>query len=335
MTFPRALAALLLFVAPLAGLPAAAEPSAPAPRRLTVGFHLGSIPEIDERAERFTAICYLRLRWQDPAHAVAGGKRQVFLADAAHAKADELGRPGISFVNETSAAEVKHAVLTLWPDGTVEYDRQFEATLRSEFDLRSFPFDRQELQIQLESFAFPASELVLVPDPQQIKGTRLRLPQWDIGALRWSVAEVEQELEREKYSRLTVSLELTRKPGFYVWQVFVPLFILILIASTVFFLPASDLSDRISVITTSLLTAVALSYAVRTDLPKISYLTTIDRLFVTTYVFFGAKIAGMLIIRHWVDRDAAQAEKIDRVSRWVFPTVYLATNAALILLNAS
>ncbi len=334
MNFPRVLLALLLGFL-ISGPLSAAEPAAGGPRRLSVGFHLVSIPEIDERSERFTVICYVRLRWKDPALAVPGGKRQVFLAEAATEKAAEVGRPGISFVNETSAAEVKYAVLTLLPDGTVEYDRQFEATLRSEFDLRSFPFDRQELQVQIESFAFPSTELVLVPEPEQMKGSRLRLPQWDVGALRWNVADVEQELEREKYSRLTVSLELMRKPGFYVWQVFVPLFILILIASTVFFLPASDLSDRISVTTTSLLTAVALSYTVRTDLPKISYLTTIDRLFVTTYVFFGAKIAGMLIIRQWVDRDAVRAEKIDRVSRWVFPAVYLATNAALILINAS
>lgn len=301
---------------------------------MTVGFRLSSIPEIDERAENFTAICYLRLRWQDPALAVPGGKRQVLLAEAALAKADEIGRPGISFVNETSAAEPKHAVLTLLPDGTVEYDRQFDVTLRSEFDLRSFPFDEQRLQIKIESFAFPASELLLEPDPQQMKAARLRLPQWQVGELQWSVTNVEDDLEREKYSRLTVSLPIARKPGFYIWQVFVPLFILILIASTVFFLPASDLSDRISVITTSLLTAVALSYTVRADLPKISYLTTIDRLFVTTYVFFGAKIAGMLIIRHWVDRAPERAEKIDQVSRWVFPAVYLGTNAVMILLHA-
>lgn len=333
MSILRSFPVLLLLSSCLTGLLPAAE-SAAAPRRVGVGFHLGAIPEIDEPAERFTAICYLRLRWHEPALVVPGGKRQVLLADAATEKANELGRPGISFVNATAAAEEKHVALTVWPDGTVEYDRQFEVSLRSEFNLRTFPFDRQFLEIQIESFAFPASELLLVPEPQQMKSSRLRLPQWDIGDLRWSATEVEHEMEREKYSRVTVSLDLARKPGFYIWQVFVPLFILILIASTVFFLPAADLSDRISVITTSLLTAVALSYTVRMDLPKISYLTTIDRLFVTTYVFFGAKIAGMLIIRQWVDRNPERAEKIDRVSRWVFPAVYIATNAGLILFHA-
>lgn len=112
-----------------------------------------------------------------------------------------------------------------------------------------------------------------------------------------------------------------------------PLFILFLIASTVFFLPVEDLSNRIGVITTSPLTAVALSYTVRMDLPKISYLTTIDRLFVTTYVFLGAKILGMLIVRQISEGNPAFARKIDRLSRWTFPGAYLATNATIVLLS--
>lgn len=296
-----------------------------------MGFNLTSIPEIDERAENFTAVCYLRLRWRDPALAPADGKRRMWLSDAALEKADEFGRPAISFVNETAAAETKHVAVTIQPDGTVEYDREFEVTLRSEFDLRSFPFDHQTLEIQIESFAFTADELRLEPAPGQMKRGRLRLPQWEVGELRWSTALVEDEIEKEKYHRLTVSLDIDRKPGFYFWQVFVPLFILILIASTVFFLPAEDLADRITVITTSLLTAVALSYTVRTDLPKISYLTIVDRLFVTTYAFLGAKIAGMVIVRQIVERNPERALKIDRASRWAFPVAYIAANVAMML----
>lgn len=298
-----------------------------------MGFYLVSIPMINEPEETFTAICHLHLRWKDPALASPDGKRIFLIGDKANERVEEIGRPGIAFVNETAPAEEKHVTVLISPDGTVEYDREFEVTLRSEFNLHTFPFDWQTLQIEIESFAFPASELLLEPHPEKMQHGHIRLPQWEVGKLRWSTALIEHAVEHEKYHRLFVTLDITRRPGFYVWQVFVPLFILILIASTVFFLPSEDLSDRISVITTSLLTAVALSYTVRTDIPKVSYLTTVDQLFVTTYAFLGAKIAGLLIVRHIAEDNAIRARKIDRTARWVFPAAYLLANAIFITIS--
>lgn len=333
----RFLLALAVFVAAFAPGSSAADADAAAtsnPRKVTVGFRLHAITDIQEPAETFTAICYLHLRWRDPSLVAPGGQRQILIEDAALAKAGEIWRPDIHFVNEANAAEVKHAMLAIAPDGTVDFDRELEVTLTSDLDLHSFPFDRQVLTMEIES-AYSAEDLVLEPNPRQMVADALKLAQWTAGPLRWSSALVEDPLDRDKYHRLTVTLEVARRPGFYVWQVFVPLFILILIASTVFFLPAEDLADRISVITTSLLTAVALSYAVHTDLPKISYLTAVDRLFVTVYVFLGLKIVGMLLVRQLVERNAALARKIDRRARWIFPGAYLISNVAFILLSVA
>ncbi len=55
--YQRALKIFVVVCSCLSGFLAAAEPTAPPPRRMTVGLHLVSIPEIDEPAERFTAIC--------------------------------------------------------------------------------------------------------------------------------------------------------------------------------------------------------------------------------------------------------------------------------------
>lgn len=328
-------ASALAFVILVSGLFAAEPPAAApdgSPRKVTIGFNLLSIPEIQEPAEAFTAICYLHLRWHDPA--LAGNEtEQMLIEDAAIAKSTEIWRPDVHFVNEAATAEVKHAVLTIAPDGTVDFDREFEVVLKSDLDLRGFPFDRQVLTIEIESFAYSAERLVLEPNAGQMLVSPLKLAQWKPGALRWSTRLVHDPLERAAYHRLTLELEVARRPGFYVWQVFVPLFILIVIASTVFFLPAADLADRISVITTSLLTAVALSYAVHTDLPKISYLTAVDRLFVTTYVFLGAKILGMLAVKQLLEKNEVLAQNIDRRARWLFPIAYLGANAAIILLS--
>lgn len=325
--FPAALALLFSL---LPGIFAADDPPA-APRKVVVGFKLESITQIDDAAQTFTAICHMQHRWQDPA--VATGQRQVFLEDAATARANETWRPYINFINETTESSRKHAMLTISPEGRVDFDREFEVTLRCDFDLRSFPFDRQVLQFKMESFAYSAKEVLFEPDLARLKLGEIKLAQWEARNLRCETTLVRDEMDRDDYHRLTISLDVIRKSGYYVWQVFVPLFILFLIASTVFFLPVEDLSDRITVITTSLLTAVALSYTVRMDLPKIPYLTTIDRLFVVTYVFFGAKILGMLIVRQLAEENAPLAKKIDLVSRWAFPGAYLLADFLIVVLS--
>lgn len=313
-----------------------AEPASdePTPREVLVGVNLTSIPEIQETSETFVAICYLHLRWQDPSLAFEGKRPQVLIEEAALDRVKEMWRPDLQFANESSAAEVKRAVLSIHPDGTVDFDREFQVTLRSELDLHSFPFDRQVLQLELESFAYNAKEVRLVPE-QVVLGRNVALAQWQPGELSWSTAMVQDRLEAEDYHRLTISLEMTRNPGFYIWQVFVPLFFLIMIASTVFFLPAEDLADRINVIVTSLLTVVALSYAVHADLPKIAYLTAIDRLFIVAFVFLGAKILSMLLVKELMDSQPGFARTFDRRARWAFPGAYLLVNAAVILASVA
>ena len=67
------------------------------------------------------------------------------------------------------------------------------------------------------------------------------------------------------------------------------------------------------------------------DLPKISYLTAIDRLFVTAYLFLGTKIGFMLILRHYADNKPTLAKRLDRSARWLFPLAYVAVNTTIIV----
>lgn len=234
----------------------------------------------------------------------------------------------VEFNRTTAPAELHHALLRIQPDGRVEFERQLTVEIATSLDLRKLPFDTQTLSLELESFQHLADAVELVLPAENLRIVdRISLPQWQPGALRGEVKPIYRTVFKETYSRATVTLEVKRHIQFYIWQMMVPLGIVLAMAFAVFFLPPSDLSDRMSVIIASLLTVVALSYSLHSGLPKISYLTVIDWFFVLAYVFLGLAMAGMVWINQVHARDEARALRYDRVLRWAYPGAYLLASA--------
>ena len=316
---------LLLLLCLLTTTLRAAESAAPqAPRKAEVGVYILDITDIDEPGGKFTLHVVLGTYWQDPARAFEGTDYKVFREESATEEVNTGWRPMVEINRTTAPADLHHALLKIHPDGRVEYERQLTVQIATELDLRKLPFDTQALQIELESFQHLAGavELVLPPDNLRIT-TRISLPQWQPGKLTAEVKPVFREVYGETYSRATVTLEVKRHTQFYIWQMMVPLGIVLGMAFAVFFLPPNDLSDRMSVIIASLLTVVALSYSLHSGLPKISYLTVIDWFFVLAYAFLGLAMAGMVWISTVYQRDEARALRYDRVLRWAYPGAYL------------
>lgn len=315
-------------------LPAAEPAAAPGPRKAELGVYILDITDIDEPGGKFTLHVLLGTYWQDPARAFAGPEYKVFREEAAVEEVNTGWRPMVEINRTTAPADLHHALLKIHPDGRVEFERQLTVQIATELDLRKLPFDTQALQIELESFQHLAGAVELVLPPENLRiTTRISLPQWEPGRLTADVKPVFREVYGETYSRATVTLEVKRHTQFYVWQMMVPLGIVLGMAFAVFFLPPNDLSDRMSVIIASLLTVVALSYSLHSGLPKISYLTVIDWFFVLAYAFLGLAMAGMVWISTVHARDEARALRYDRILRWAYPGSYLAC-AVIVVLNA-
>ena len=306
--------------------------SAPAPRKAEIGVYILDITDIDEPAGKFTLHVLLSSSWQDPERVFEGKEPKIFREDFAMEEANSHWRPMVEFNRSAAPSSLHHSLLRVFPDGRVEHERSLTIEIATALDLRKLPFDTQYLKIELESFQYQANQLTLVLPPENLRITsRISLPQWQPGKLTAEVAPVYRDVYDETYSRATITLEVKRHTQFYIWQMMVPLGIVLGMAFAVFFLPPKDLSDRMSVIIASLLTVVALSYSLHSGLPKISYLTVIDWFFVLAYVFLGLAMAGMVWISTLHDRDEVRANRYDRILRWAYPSVYLLTSAIVVI----
>lgn len=330
---------LFLLLVSLTAVLRAADSPAPAPtvpRQAELGVYILDITDIDEPGGKFTLHVLLSTAWQDPAQAFDGKEPKVLREDAAMDEVNTIWRPMVEFNRTTAPAELHHALLRVHPDGRVEFERQLTVQIATQLDLRKLPFDTQRLKIELESFQHLAGTVELTLPPQNLRiAKQISLPQWEPGKLTAEVKPNYREEYDETYSRATVTLEVKRHVQFYIWQMMVPLGIVLGMAFAVFFLPPKDLSDRMSVIIASLLTVVALSYSLHSGLPKISYLTVIDWFFVLAYVFLGLAMAGMVWISNLYDRDEPRAIRYDQWLRWAYPGTYLLASALVALIGLS
>ncbi len=301
------------------------------PRQVELGLYILDIADIDEPAGRFTIQVLLSTAWTDPTRAFEGTGPKIFREDAAVEEANAGWRSMSEFNRVAAPAELNHSLLKIFPNGRVEFERQMNVTLSAQLDLRRLPFDTQKLQIEVESFQHLADAMEYVLPKDNLRMTkRISLQQWEPLSLTAEVAPVFRDVYQETYSRATATITVKRHFHFYLWQMIVPLVIVLAMAFAVFFLPPEDLSDRMSVIIASLLTVVALSYSLHSGLPKIPYLTIIDWLFVLAYVFLGLAMAGMVFISSLHQRDAAKAIRLDRWLRWAYPLAYVLVAGSVI-----
>lgn len=95
-------------------------------------------------------------------------------------------------------------VLTILPDGSVDYEERFGATLNAELDLRRFPFDRQALDIELQSFTWDRSELGFATnEPQTGFDADFETPEWSVSGVRGLILLVGGEGRTEECGRRT------------------------------------------------------------------------------------------------------------------------------------
>jgi hypothetical protein len=326
---------LLAIIVLMAAAPARADgvslPPGERPVQVQAGVFLLNLSGVGERSESFDADLYLSLRWRDPRLAFTGSEPRRFLEDAAAARLGEIWWPQLEFVN-TAQPAITNRVLEIAPDGAVYYRLGLSSRFRAHFDLRRFPFDRQTLAVRIQSFFWTADQMVFVPETARIGFN----PDSTVDALR--VTQVDAVVDRDQlagweldFADLFVRIGVERQPAFYVWTVFVPVTLIFLISCAGFAVPMRSFQDRLAISLTALLASVATQFAISFDLPRISYLTVIDRIFVVTYACIAIGV-GVSTLEATLFRD--DRSRVARIDRWAgagLPVLFLTLLVACVV----
>ncbi len=278
------------------------------------------VSKIDGANQSFTADVFMMLQWKDERLATSeGGVRRLPLGS--------VWNPRVQIINQRRIWKTFPEQVDVAPDGTVTYRQRFYGEFSSPLDLHDFPLDQHTFSLEVVVPGYSPDEVVMVPNIEgfeQARSHEMTIPDWSIGdfeieASPWSIIPGARQIPGFKGT-----FQAKRHLGFYVGKAFVSVAIIVFMSWVVFWIAPEHVGPRLSVAVTSMLTLVAYRFLLGQGLPPVSYLTRLDYFLLgSTILVFIALIQVALTSAMNEERDQARSARINKMSRWAFPAVFL------------
>ncbi|MFW2365261.1 MAG: hypothetical protein ACN4GW_02535 [Desulforhopalus sp.] len=294
-----------------------------------IGLSVDQIANVDQQSETFSVVGSLQLIWQEPALAFSPDKCECVIKKMgldklkAYASENDILLPNFIFFNQQGNRWVQGQYILIEPSGRATYNERFTTTLQEpSFDFRAYPFDRQRFNIRVdlllptEAFLFEG-----VDRPGNAPGDQL-------GEEEWSVIDYVQKVEtvslgrNHETSRFTMSLDVERHLNYYIIRILIPLFLIISVSWVIFFL--KDYGRQLEVASGNLLVFVAFNFTISEDLPRLGYLTLLDRMIITSFCCAALVVLISVFQKRLETKGRGDwASRIDKIVLVSYPLVYL------------
>jgi len=278
------------------------------PVSIYCSLHILSLGSISEINMDYTMDFYLRTVWHDTRMEFDELSQPITVPAK---QVDEMWTPALYFPNEKSARlhmmTVPNHFMRIYPNGSVFSSIRLTMTLSSPMMLSSYPLDSQELFFKIESFTHDATQMILhwSKSDHVTLDEELSLPQFDLEKI--DKVHCSAKYLAGGFSCLKLRYKLHRQRGFYLLQVYLPTFMVVIISWVSFWLNADAVPARISLgVTTVLTMATQLTGAAR-NAPKVSYPKAIDVWLATCMVFvFASQLEYAMV--HVIDRSCKEKQ---------------------------
>lgn len=227
-------------------------------------------------------------------------------------------------------------------DGKIWVQLKMKCTMKEDWQVRDFPFDKQKLRINIEDASKDVTSLVFVADS---KDSRVNPNE---GLSGWVMDDFKVEsnstpydtpfgdprpnVKGQTYSSIIISMKIEREAGGLFLKVFIGMYIAFLIALVSFVSDPNELEPRFGLPVGGLFAAVGNKYIIDSLLPESSNFSLVDTLHSIT--FFG--IFSVLMISAWALRlhhtvSPGVAVRTNRKAAIVLVAAYVVVNIFYVL----
>jgi hypothetical protein len=296
------------------------------PTRVAVTGWFADVSEINSATQSFTADVVIVFRWQDRSLARVGEDTKTYAVGSIWSPPWLALNAGNRFVRSLPE------IVTVSSDGTAVYRQHLAASINHRMDFGRFPFDEAKFSLRIVTPGLGPDQVAFVPDPEAIKaGLPGAVGLTDSPTMQdWQITGVDARPEAYPLmpglSLAGYNLEFTarRLPEHYLAKVILPLFLIVLMSMSVFWIDPSLGASQVSVAVTSMLTLIAYRFAIGNDVPKLPYLTLLDAfILVSTLMVFLSLIEVIITTKMASNGRIEAARATDRRCRWVFPGAFL------------
>ena len=301
------------------------RPNPSVPTEVQVALDIISITQIDERDENFSIHAIYDIGWNDPRLAFDPERYQVNIMSFEEEEVIEvleaLWWPDLNFHNSYSKSYIENRVLLIYSDGRVRLHMAIDANLRYQPDLSHLPFDKQVLPIVVEAFRYTTEEIILTPDHEHSGYEANVMPaHWNAEDMSQRSRSVSTRHEESSVSQVVFELSIRRDWRYFLWRVFFPMALIVAFSWSVFWLSPQELTSRIELGIIFMLTIMAFSLGFGDHIPKISYLTFLDTIFISMLLIIFFSGVESLVAHHLYQKGKeSSALTLDRRCRILVP----------------
>ncbi len=317
------------------------SPPGQLPIQIDTNFKLLKLISLQEKEQTFQADVLFTFVWKDPRLAYPSDTNEstrYYLEDAVDAEFDKIWHLQVDFLNAIST-NFRNKALVIFPNGQVEYFVRVIGEFEYEADLRKFPFDMQNLKIQVASFLKDKNmmefiisggkEIAFSQDVDFYQEENIIDLTEKVGVLPGiSLQDINGKADHSVY---TVTMVVKRNYIFYMYAVIIPLFLLLIIIYPIFFATKEPFLDKLQLSVTSFLVLVATKFVINQDLPHVGYMMMIDKLFFIAYVYIAIIVISVTLYKIHDKTDEAKSLKIEHHSRWIVPLILIALLIGVVL----
>lgn len=254
-------------------------------------FYLKSIADLDEVSSKLVTVGLFTIIWKDEnivwKSSDYGGTGLLYIDESL------IWKPSMALLNTMSTnvglLGFKQSRVRYFPNGTALWNIADRFQTTCELDTTYFPFDKQTCEIQIMAWDYTTSVLKIKPS----KATANLTYYSENGA--WELVSTETRSEYLSYYSVVVfSLNLKRRPMYFVIYLLIPVFTMLFLNTLVFILP-SDSGERVGYAINCLLALAVFLTLVSEGLPGDSEPMPVIGYVLTVYLIISAIICVLTI----------------------------------------
>jgi hypothetical protein len=285
------------------------------PIKVTVGIYMIDLMEINDIKQTLTGDFAVTLEWVDPR------LRQL---EGCEIPIDDIWSPSLVFINSGRKFTSRPREVDIGPDGQVTYVQRYSGTFATYHNLSNFPFDKQTFRISLISAQWTEKDVQLVVDEKMIGHRKpLNISDWTIKGVEATTGRSYNKALKKFSSQCDFNISAERIKAYYLWKVILPLCLIVVMSWCVFWINPAQYGPQIGLSATSMLTLIAFIFATTNMVPRLGYLTLLDRFIVFSTILVFLALVESLTTIYLVSKEKKElALRIDNISRFVFPITF-------------
>ena len=201
---------------------------------------------------------------------------------------------------------------------------------RQDFDFKKFPFDTQKLIVSIRTGVSNLENSVtfLTPEPGVFLSVEKfidkkinKLKAWEIKNIeiknrvvqddKWDLYDKKIISRSQNY--LDIEITIKREWSHYAYKIMLPIFLILCVAWYVLWIPTHKYEARLNTSIIALLALIAYNFVFQDDIPKLEYLTDLDRFVLLSYVFCCIPVFSSIAFSKFISKNQRKVDKINKL----------------------